>query len=124
MSTDMDGQVLQDETQQAVEQTVRSGSKKGGTAKPKQQPAEIEATEPDTVVIEYGGHHYVFPASLDDADGDVIDAVDDQKISYVLRSLMSEQQWKTFKATKPKVRDYNALFDVYAKKIGLESAEK
>lgn len=83
--------------------------------------AQVEAEEDETVTVEYGGGSYVFPASLDEADGDVLEAVDDMKLSYALRALLAPEQWKTFKATKPKVRDYSALFDAYAKAIGLES---
>lgn len=85
-------------------------------------PAQIEADGDETVIITYGDQKYVFPASLEDASGDVIDAVDDQKLSYALRGLMSAEEWKRFKATKPKVRDYAGLFDAYAKEIGLETA--
>lgn len=82
-------------------------------------PIEIEASGVELVKVDFEGHVYQFPASLEDADGDVIDAVDDQKLSHALRGLMDEADWTAFKATKPKVRDYAALFDAYAKAIGL-----
>lgn len=85
------------------------------------EPARIEAEADETVVVDYGGEKYTFPASLDDADGGVIDAVDDQKLSYALRALLSPEDWKRFKATKPKVRDYDGLFGAFAKSIGLET---
>ena len=82
---------------------------------------QLEGTQADTVQVSYAGHTYVFPASLDDADGDVLEAVDDQKLSHALRGLMTADGWRAFKATKPKVRDYGGLFGAYAEAIGLES---
>lgn len=82
-------------------------------------PVEAEASGFDTVKVDYLGRIYEFPASLDDADGDVADAVDDMKLSHALRGLLSTEDWAAFKATKPKVRDYAALFDAYARTIGL-----
>lgn len=84
-------------------------------------PAQIEATS-DTVTVTYQDDTYTFPSSLDDADGDVLDAVDDMKLSHALRGLLSDEDWKRFKATRPKVRDYAGLFDAYAKTVGLGSA--
>jgi hypothetical protein len=84
--------------------------------------AHDEATGATTVAVEFAGTIYTFPSSLDDADGDVIDAVDDMKLSHALRGLLSVDDWRRFKSTKPKVKDYAALFDAYAKRIGLVSA--
>lgn len=83
-------------------------------------PVEIEATQA-TVEVKYEGQVYLFPSSLDDADGGVIDAIDDMKLSHALRELLSSADWAAFKATKPKVRDYAGLFDAYARAIGLGS---
>lgn len=85
-------------------------------------PAQIEADGELVVDVEYKGKTYQFPASLDDADGDVVDAIDDRKISHALRGLLNSDGWEAFKATKPKVRDYEGLFSAYAERIGLESA--
>lgn len=85
------------------------------------EPTQIEATNAESVDVDYEGNTYTFPASLDEADGDVIDAIDEQKMSRALRGLLGDQ-WSTFKATKPKVKDYGGLFDAYAKRIGLSSS--
>lgn len=82
--------------------------------------AEAEGTE--TVTVDYQGRKYELPASLDDADGDVLDAIDNQKLSHALRGLLDDAQWASFKTTKPKVRDYAGLFEAYAKVIGLGTA--
>ncbi len=83
------------------------------------EPAELEATGVEEVKVEWRGAFYTFPASLDDCDGDVLDAIDAQKMSFALKALLGEDQWETFKTSKPKVRDYGALFTEYAKAIGL-----
>lgn len=85
------------------------------------EPTELEATNAETVDVEYEGNTYTFPASLDEADGDVIDAIDEQKMSKALRGLLGDQ-WDAFKATRPKVKDYGSLFEAYAKRIGLSTA--
>lgn len=87
-------------------------------------PVEIEVSGVDMVKVEYLGNIYSFPASLEDAEGDVLDAVDDMKLSHALRGLLSDEDWTAFKATKPKVRDYSELFDAYARTIGLGSTGK
>jgi hypothetical protein len=84
-------------------------------------PVAAEAAGADTVKVEYAGQVYLFPASLDDADGDVLDAVDDQKLSHALRGLMGADDWRRFKATKPKVKHYGELFGAYARTIGMDT---
>lgn len=83
--------------------------------------AQNEALAIETVEVEYEGNRYTFPASLDDADGDVLEAVDDMKLSHALRGLMSPADYGRFKATRPKVKDYAKFFDAFAKTIGLSS---
>lgn len=81
---------------------------------------EAEALDFEVVDVEYKDHVYVFPASLDDADGDVVDAIDEMKLSRALRGLLEPSQWADFKKTRPRVKDYGGLFDAYAQKIGLD----
>lgn len=78
-------------------------------------------TPVEDVQVEYGGNTYTLPGSMDDLPGDVLEAIDDQKLSYVVREMLGAKQWKAFKATKPRVRDYSALFDAWAQAVGLES---
>lgn len=85
-------------------------------------PVENEATGVEHVDVDYEGRTYRFPADVEDADGDVLDAIDDQKLSRALRGLLSAADWAAFKSTRPKVRDYTALFNVYAERVGLGSA--
>ncbi len=85
------------------------------------EPAEIEANRDTEVKVQYGGNTYIFPASLEDAPGDVIDAIDDQKISHALKSLVGDDQWDTFKTTKPTFGQYGELLSAYLQAIGLET---
>lgn len=85
-------------------------------------PIEVEVLGDDVVQVSYGDQIYVLPASIEDADDTVLEAIDDQKLSYVIRHLLGPDQLKKFKATKPKIRDYKDLFETYAKQIGLGTA--
>jgi hypothetical protein len=73
-------------------------------------PVAAEAAGADTVKVEYAGQVYLFPASLDD-----------QKLSHALRGLMGADDWRRFKATKPKVKHYGELFGAYARTIGMDT---
>ncbi len=83
------------------------------------EPAELEASSDTEVKVQYGGNTYVFPATLEDASGDVIDAIDDQKISHALKSLIGDTQWETFKTTGPTFGQYGELLTAYLEEIGL-----
>jgi hypothetical protein len=85
-------------------------------------PQQLEGSDVETFTIDYNGLTLTFPVDLDEVDGDVMDAVDDGKMSHALRGLLGDSQWAAFKATKPKVKDYNALFDLFAQAAGLGSA--
>ena len=84
-------------------------------------PAELEASESETVTVPFAGIDLILPASMEDLDGDVIDAIDDQKLSHALQGMLGAEQWAAFKRTKPKLRQYGELFDRWAKAVGLES---
>ena len=85
----------------------------------KKTAAQREAEAVETVEVEFDGESYTFPAGLEDADGDVVDALDSMKISHALQGLLSREDWAKFKATKPRVKQYGDLFNVYAEEIGL-----
>lgn len=84
--------------------------------------AQIEAEGVETVQVEFKGETYTFPAGLEDADGDVLDAIDDQKLSHALHGLLEGGEWARFKASRPRVRDYTDMFGAYAKVIGLDTS--
>lgn len=85
-------------------------------------PAQLEAEGADTVAVVYQDETYTFPLSLDDLDGDVLEAYDERKMSVLLKAMMSPADWARFKATKPKVKDYPALFEAYAIAAGYENS--
>lgn len=82
---------------------------------------QAEATGAETVNIEYGGNTYTVPAAIDDYDGDVVDAMDDQKLSHAIRGILGDDQWERFKASKPKVSAYGEFIEAWTKAIGLDS---
>lgn len=81
---------------------------------------QAEAAEVETVIVRWRDLDLVFPATLDDCDGDVLDAIDDQKSSHALKGLLGDQ-WPKFKAARPRVRDYNEVFEAFARAAGLVS---
>lgn len=84
--------------------------------------AQAEAEGDATVTVKFGEESYTIPAAIEDMSGDVLDAIDDQAASHFLKAVLEPDQWKRFKATKPKVRDYEALFNEFAKALGLVKA--
>jgi hypothetical protein len=64
-------------------------------------------------VLKYGPNRYAFPADIDDADGDAIDAIAANNIPLALPRLLGPRQWALFKATKPKMPQYRELFDLW-----------
>jgi hypothetical protein len=89
----------------------------------RQKPAaQVEAEAVGTIEVQYDDITLTFPADMDEIDGDVLDALDDQKLSHVLRALLVNGEWERFKATRPKAKDYPRLFNLYAVQIGLNSA--
>lgn len=82
---------------------------------------QAEANGEQTISVEYKGATYTFPASIETADGDVLDAVEQSHLGQALRGLMGSVQWAAFKKSKPKVSDYRDLFQAYAAQIGLET---
>ncbi len=83
------------------------------------EPAELEASSDTEVKVQYGGNTYLFPASLGASSGDVIDAIDDGKISHALKSLVGDAQWATFKTTNPTFDQYGEFLTAYLEEIGL-----
>lgn len=89
---------------------------------PKKTAAQIEAEGDETVEVPYEGEVYTFPADIESADYEVLEALDNQKLSFVIRALLSTEDYAKFKSTKPKFKDAPALFAAYAEEIGMESA--
>lgn len=90
---------------------------------PPMTPAEREALGHSTVSIEYGGNTYTMPASFDELDGSVLEQLEDGKAYKTMKQLLGREQWKTFQATKPKVKHFTELFELWAEKAGLDLGE-
>lgn len=86
-------------------------------------PAELEATSGpgDTVTVEHNGETYLFPGSATAVSGDVIDALDDGKVSHALRALMSNDEWARFKRTRPLAPEYGELLNAFLEAVGMGS---
>lgn len=70
-----------------------------------------------TTTIEYNGDTYeVAPA--EDWDLDVLEAIDDQRLTHALKALLGEDQYKTFRASNRKVSDLGKFFEVAGKAVG------
>lgn len=55
-----------------------------------------------------------------DWDLDVLEAVEDDKIVTIVRTLLGPEQWAKFKSKPRKVADLNDLFQAIAKAVGLQ----
>lgn len=82
-------------------------------------PVEADADGIETVDIEHEGETYTLPTDIADLDGDIAEALEANKLTIGLRLLMGPEQWKRFKATKPKVRDYAGIIDKWGEATGL-----
>lgn len=67
----------------------------------------------------FDGVKYSVDSTMD-WDLEVLEAVEDDKIVTIVRTLMGPEQWAKFKAKPRKVADLNALFEAIAKAVGLQ----
>ncbi|MFF7408701.1 hypothetical protein [Streptomyces lydicus] len=69
------------------------------------------------VVVEFNGETYAVP-SADDWDIDVLEAIDESRMTAALRALLGDEQYTKFRATNKKVRDLGEFFQAAGKKVG------
>ncbi|WP_369190158.1 hypothetical protein [Streptomyces sp. R08] len=67
--------------------------------------------------VEFNGDTYEVPPA-EDWDLEVLEAIDDNKLSHALKALLGADQYATFRATNKKVRDLGSFFEVAGKKVG------
>ncbi len=84
-------------------------------------PVRAEADGVEIADVEWGGRVWKVPADADDWPFEVTEAVDDAKMSHVIRGLLDDTQYAEFKKRRPTNRDAGALFAAIAKTLGLES---
>lgn len=81
-------------------------------------PAKTEATK-KTVSFTYEGEKYTIPTTKE-WDLEVIEAIEDEKIVAVVRGILGDAQWATFKSKSRKVADLNDFFSAISKATGLQ----
>lgn len=67
--------------------------------------------------VEFGGETYLVPPA-DDWDLEVIEAIDDQRLSHAMKALLGEEQYATFRKSNRKVSSLGAFFEVAGKAVG------
>ncbi|MFD8527804.1 hypothetical protein ACFV0L_10390 [Streptosporangium canum] len=78
---------------------------------------EAEATDVE-LTVEYGGESYQVPSPLD-WPFDTLDHLSEGRMAPAIAGLLGEEQFATFKSTKPKVRDAVALMEQIAGASGV-----
>lgn len=86
---------------------------------------QAEATPPGepwtTVAVPYGGQTYTIPAERDRWPLDVLEALEEGKMTIALRGLLGSKQWARFKATGPRTGDMGALWEAVGKAVGFDT---
>lgn len=71
----------------------------------------------ENVVVKFGGATYTVP-SAEEWDIDVLEAVDSEKITHALKSLLGAEQYAAFRKAHSKVKDLSAFFEAVTKAVG------
>lgn len=90
------------------------------TQKPKMQKVKITDEEIETAEINWRGHTFTVPASVEDWSGRTVQAFEEGNAMLGVSGALGENQWEAV-ADLP-VRRIVELFDEIAKAVGLESA--
>lgn len=78
---------------------------------------KAEATGSD-VEFEFNGITYTVPASINDQSLDVLEAIEDGRITAAVRAIIGDAQYAVFKSTKPTIGDLNVFFEALQKAAG------
>lgn len=78
-------------------------------------PTKNDATG-ESIDFTFGGAKYTVPPA-DDWDIDVLEAIDEQRLTAALKSLMGEAQYTKFRARHTKVRELGELFEAASKAV-------
>lgn len=68
-------------------------------------------------VVEFNGETYAVPPA-EDWDLEVLEAIDESRMTTALRALLGDEQYAKFRAGNRKVRDLGAFFTAAGKKVG------
>ncbi|MFE9335274.1 hypothetical protein [Streptomyces sp. NPDC007063] len=78
-------------------------------------PTKNDATSTD-VAVEYSGATYHVPPA-DDWDIDVLEAIDDQRITHAVRALLGDAQYAEFRKGHRKVKAMAEFFEAAGKAV-------
>lgn len=78
-------------------------------------PTKNDATG-DNFKVEFNGDTYDIPPA-DDWPLEVLESIDEQRMTSALRALLGEDQYETFRKTNKKVRALGEFFDVAGKAV-------
>lgn len=67
-------------------------------------------------VVEFNGETYDVPPA-EDWDLDVLEAIDESRMTAALRALLGDDQYAKFRKTNKKVRDLGDFFTAAGKKV-------
>lgn len=68
-------------------------------------------------VFEFNGDSYEVPPA-EEWDLDVLEAIDENRLTAALRALLGDEQYATFRAKNKKVKDLGKFFEAAGKKVG------
>lgn len=83
-------------------------------------PAESEATEQPST-IQWRGLTFTVPPS-DDWSVEALRAFEDGRAATAVSLVVGKAEWAAFEATRPKIRDFKALADEFARVAGFEDS--
>jgi predicted pyridoxine 5'-phosphate oxidase superfamily flavin-nucleotide-binding protein len=66
--------------------------------------------------VEFNGDTFAVPPA-EEWDIDVLEAIDENKLTHALKALLGEDQYATFRVTNKKVKDLGAFFEVAGKSV-------
>lgn len=71
----------------------------------------------ENVDVKFGGATYTVP-SAEEWDIDVLEAIDNEKITHALKSLLGDEQYVAFRKAHSKAKDLSAFLEVVIKAVG------
>lgn len=83
---------------------------------------QVEASDADTITIEFQGISFVLPATPDKWAFTTLELFESGKNVAATEAILGAEQYAAFKATNPTVGDFNELMNELAKRYGFESS--
>ncbi len=82
--------------------------------------SEVAAVVQDTVSFEYKGNSFTIERDL---PAEFLEVLDSGRITVALKTMMGEDQYKTFMADKPRVSDVNGVIEAAMNAVGSSMGE-